>query len=389
LIVASRQQIGAAWPKYLSTIKNCTEQIGYKFQLVEPRSLTVQATHTTFSFIFIFNRVAEGLIAIMLAVVIELKNGRRDLMTLACPNCHADMFHQVEPDIAIELCPQCGGRFLDQGELNELVTGLPGDIEQRSLIWTDMIHAVEGTLPQDKFPTRHCPVCEDQPMKKVGVTCGVDVVMDGCPECGGFFLDSGELESINTELGAESLDSNAEEIREERDGFLVRGNKFFGGTISAGVISTVGVLPSTGNATVHFQIVVYYPKPLEMGLHIFPEGWAAKITKAFGLYNAQDVETNDPAFDKFFIIRGKDELAIQRLLSEDVRQAVLRFFGDKAAIRNNPGSLEVHDHCVAYNEGPYTFSDDRSFAIDWQADGPAAMIDRVFSVARLISEGRD
>jgi Zn-finger nucleic acid-binding protein len=206
-------------------------------------------------------------------------------MILACPSCHADMIHQVEPDIAIDLCSQCGGRFLDKGELNELVTALPGDIEYRSLVWTDMIYAVEGTLPQDQFPLRNCPVCEDQPMKKVGVTCGVDVVMDGCPKCGSFFLDRAELESLNAELSTHSLDKNAEELREYREGFLVRGNKFIGGTTCSGSIAGLAV------ATVHFQVIVYYPEPLKMGLHIFPEGWLAKIAKVLGLYTGQDIKS--------------------------------------------------------------------------------------------------
>lgn len=288
------------------------------------------------------------------------------------------MEHQVEPDVEIDLCPNCQGRFLDKGELNSLVTGLSGDIEHRSRAWTDMLYAVEGHVWQDAFPLRACPVCEDQPMQKIGVTCGVDVVLDGCPECGGFFVDHGELESLDAGLALLSADKNPEELRERRDGLLVRVNKVWGGYGGASPFGT------NASPALHYQVIVYYSEPLGLELHLFRERWLSRITSVLGLYGGQDIETGDAEFDSAFVIRGDDFFRVQALLSNEVRQVLLQFCRDRLALQSQTGSLQVHDHCVTYGVGPIPGTH-RSTAIDWRRGGPSDLVDRLVSVARTIS----
>ena len=50
-----------------------------------------------------------------------------DLLT--CPRCKSVMHKIEEPDITVDRCSECGGTFLDKGELDVLATGMSGEIE--------------------------------------------------------------------------------------------------------------------------------------------------------------------------------------------------------------------------------------------------------------------
>ena len=89
--------------------------------------------------------------------------------TLRCPNCKTIMERHPEPDVTIDVCPSCGGTFLDKNELNVLATGMSGDIEYCS---------IDRTTDKDKFPTRLCPKCSEQEMEKVYLLSYSDIVFD-------------------------------------------------------------------------------------------------------------------------------------------------------------------------------------------------------------------
>ncbi len=286
----------------------------------------------------------------------------------------------VEPDIDVDVCPACGGRFLDKGELNTLAIGLAGDIELRSLVWTDVIHTTEDTIQADTFPVRSCPLCSNQ-MKKVGLVPFVDVVFDFCEQCECFFLDAGETETMNRLLREESPGGFGDEYRGWRQEHLVRGNKLNGVELVPGLASTTGV-PAT-----HIQIVVYFKKPLGIGLHIYAEKWTAKLAKTFGLFGKQDIVVGDDEFDSTFIVQGDEPNEVQRLLSSELRQAMVQFVSRKPKIFKIPGSLDVLDFCVCFTEGPYS----GGVKLDWET-GPGAIvdgpiIDELVDLATSIEEG--
>jgi Zn-finger nucleic acid-binding protein len=91
--------------------------------------------------------------------------------------------------IAYDICQACGSLWLDAGELDKIAFQVDGSVEYCSK------DKAEG-IPE---ATNKCPRCEDTTLDKVSFI-GSDIVLDQCRNCGGFWLDGGELDLINKEL---------------------------------------------------------------------------------------------------------------------------------------------------------------------------------------------
>jgi hypothetical protein len=100
--------------------------------------------------------------------------------TRKCPSCREPLIVAEYRGIEIDVCPSCGGIWLDRGEL-EALAGT----------------AVPAQGPPDRGlgpPERDCPVCVAKLVKdRYGRT---NVVVDKCPHGDGVWLDQGELERI-------------------------------------------------------------------------------------------------------------------------------------------------------------------------------------------------
>ena len=123
------------------------------------------------------------------------------------------MKQDVAGDITTEVCPKCGGVFLDKGELNILATGIKGDIE---------LCSIDNDFHEDRFQQRSCPKCEAQQMTKVNLLRLSDLIFDYCWKCEGFFLDMGEIQAMNRELKSLTPNKSAEEYRAIHSNHLVR-----------------------------------------------------------------------------------------------------------------------------------------------------------------------
>jgi Zn-finger nucleic acid-binding protein len=110
-----------------------------------------------------------------------------------CLNCNSEMINNLvqtrNHQISYDICEACGSLWLDAGELDKMAFQVEGSIEYSS---RDKIEA-------DAESSKKCPRCEDTPLDKVSFI-GSDVALDRCRNCGGFWLDGGELDLINTEL---------------------------------------------------------------------------------------------------------------------------------------------------------------------------------------------
>lgn len=247
----------------------------------------------------------------------------------------------VAPDLTTDVCPDCGGTFLDRGELNSLATGMAGDIE---------LCCLDGSAPTDTAPARRCPRCPDTSMQKVSLLSCLDLALDFCPECHGFYLDKGEAAQINDVLRAVMHAQAGMEFRGEIDGRLVRIDSVNGTAIVAmepGVTNTV--IP-----TVSIIATVFLKKPLGLGLRMTPEKWTVKLQKLVGLFHGQDISVGDHALDAAYVIEGEDEIGIEALLSRpDTQQALVELQRNKPQIKSRPGSVTVLDDRVQYIEGPY------------------------------------
>jgi Zn-finger nucleic acid-binding protein len=104
-----------------------------------------------------------------------------------CPACHSAMVTLELADVEIDHCLDCGGIWLDSGELELLM----GD-HAKAL-------GALGILAQNDSPAeriRRCPLC-DKRMKKVAVgSSQPPVVIDRCPRGQGLWFDRDELRQV-------------------------------------------------------------------------------------------------------------------------------------------------------------------------------------------------
>ena len=112
---------------------------------------------------------------------------------MQCLNCKIEMFNYdvttKHAQLSYDTCKQCGSLWLDAGELDKLAFQVEGSIEFCST-------EEDKTRP----PTKKCPRCIEvdlAPVKFLGLT---DINLDRCHNCGGFWLDGGELNLVDREL---------------------------------------------------------------------------------------------------------------------------------------------------------------------------------------------
>jgi len=104
-----------------------------------------------------------------------------------CPVCKNAMITLELAGVEIDYCTECGGIWLDSGEL-ELLLGEPEKAKQL----LDSFK-VDSTCPEK---LRKCPIC-DRKLQKVIVGSGQPkLLIDKCRIGDGLWLDKGELQDI-------------------------------------------------------------------------------------------------------------------------------------------------------------------------------------------------
>lgn len=125
---------------------------------------------------------------------------------IECPKCWITMRQEevdvLGPNIIIDLCPECGGIWLDSGELNKL-------LKDRKL--SNYLTKHIGTQSKSKLVCPRCGWLMD-------IETAENVEVDVCLKCSGVWLDYGELEKLReiSEAGFEGDElAKAEERLEE------------------------------------------------------------------------------------------------------------------------------------------------------------------------------
>ena len=112
---------------------------------------------------------------------------------MECLNCNSEMMNNLvqtkNDQISYDICEACGSLWLDAGELDKMAFQVEGSIEYSS----------RDKIGGDSESSKKCPRCEDTGLDKVSFI-GSDIALDRCRNCGGFWLDGGELDLINKEL---------------------------------------------------------------------------------------------------------------------------------------------------------------------------------------------
>ena len=113
---------------------------------------------------------------------------------MKCLNCGTEMTNnQVVTKtnrISYDMCEQCGSLWLDAGELDKMAFQVQGSIE----------YCEQEKDKEPEKQIRKCLRCDDFVLDKVRFLESDDIYLHYCRNCGGFWLDGGELNLIDKEL---------------------------------------------------------------------------------------------------------------------------------------------------------------------------------------------
>jgi Zn-finger nucleic acid-binding protein len=92
--------------------------------------------------------------------------------------------------ISYDMCEQCGSLWLDAGELDKMAFQVQGSIE----------YCEQEKEKESETQPKKCPRCDDALLDKVKFLESDEIHLHRCRNCGGFWLDGGELDLIDKEL---------------------------------------------------------------------------------------------------------------------------------------------------------------------------------------------
>ena len=130
-----------------------------------------------------------------------------------CPLGDAQLETKTVNQTSVQTCPQCGGMFLEHGQLNKVADRTPGDLEYSTVDLDSGQHS-------DSHGVINCPR-DNTPMVKVDFNVDSSIILDYCKSCSGFWLDGGELARINAQVKELNAADGAP------DPLLVRISQFF------------------------------------------------------------------------------------------------------------------------------------------------------------------
>jgi Zn-finger nucleic acid-binding protein len=127
-----------------------------------------------------------------------------DATNICCVKCNSILDKATFQGLEVDLCPKCGGLWLDRGEIARAAK-LPAEelAHLRSLLTGQ-----PGPPPIPTESVAPCPVC---PGSLAEVMLG-EVHVDYCNKCQGIFLDRGELEAAVDAVRARDRNTKPEEI---------------------------------------------------------------------------------------------------------------------------------------------------------------------------------
>lgn len=133
---------------------------------------------------------------------------------MKCPKCSKELVEFPTSElVTLDFCGGCKGIWFDKLELAEYVETLEDLPNEKDI-------ALHGSIT--KFP---CPKCGTRLIELPYA--GTTTLVDCCPDCGGIWLDFGELKSVE-EIAAH-IDTKGKLLRAARQihdkGFVIIGTK--------------------------------------------------------------------------------------------------------------------------------------------------------------------
>lgn len=114
--------------------------------------------------------------------------------SMKCPACFNDLTEFHVANLAVDACQGgCGGIWFDAFELQKV------DEESETAGEPLLDIQRDGRLVVDASRKRECPRCAGMKLRRHFFSAKRQVEVDQCPNCGGYWLDAGELALIRAE----------------------------------------------------------------------------------------------------------------------------------------------------------------------------------------------
>lgn len=119
-------------------------------------------------------------------------------MARVCPDHNLPLDPKTFRNVTVDVCPKCAGVFFDEGEVNRLrLDGNDAMVEVEDAIVPAEGHSVDFREMTER--PRACPNCRFS-MDKMRYLYNSPVMLDSCSNCGGVWVEDGELRSMRDVL---------------------------------------------------------------------------------------------------------------------------------------------------------------------------------------------
>ena len=125
-----------------------------------------------------------------------------------CPACGNKLNPYPAGSITVDVCAGgCGGIWFDAFELQKMD-------ETNESVPPDLLNLKKDAHVQTAATAkRPCPKCEGIVMRRHFFSAQKKVEVDSCPNCGGYWLDAGELAAVRKETEAQKQRKKATETK--------------------------------------------------------------------------------------------------------------------------------------------------------------------------------
>jgi Zn-finger nucleic acid-binding protein len=113
---------------------------------------------------------------------------------MKCPACFNELTSLQVGTVTVDVCQGgCGGVWFDAFELQRV------EKEQEAAGEPMLEIRRDENLVVDATRKRSCPRCQDMKLQRHFFSAKRKIEVDECPNCGGYWLDAGELAAIRAE----------------------------------------------------------------------------------------------------------------------------------------------------------------------------------------------
>ena len=133
-------------------------------------------------------------------------------MARLCPDCDVNMMPRSFFGVLVDTCGTCGGIFFDEGEVSQ-IRARGGDRAFEEL--DNLIQPEPGYVHTEENMYRRCPKCTIT-MHRFRYMYNSPVFLDSCENCGGIWIENGELKRMKEYLQSGKTE-NKSGVIQERD----------------------------------------------------------------------------------------------------------------------------------------------------------------------------